>query len=65
MLEHKEIEICGWVEVPVDVSEDEFYDKFIEFIEKNGWYFGGGFKTIIDDYYINSDGTRGKHISED
>lgn len=29
-----------------DVDHDQFLDKFIEFIESNGWYFGGGTKEI-------------------
>lgn len=43
----KEIEIQGCVTVPEEVSMDEFIDKFIAFIEKNEWSFGGGYKTII------------------
>ncbi len=58
----KEIEIVGCITVPDDISQDEVYDKFIDFIEANGWYFGGGFRTIVDGYYINDDGTRGKHV---
>lgn len=37
-----EIEIKGCVEVPGDVTVDEFTDNFIDFLESNGWYFGGG-----------------------
>jgi uncharacterized protein YggL (DUF469 family) len=28
------------------VEHDEFWDKFIDFIEVNGWHFGGGTKQI-------------------
>lgn len=35
------------------------------FIEKNEWSFGGGYKTIIDGYYMNGDGTRGKSILDE
>ena len=42
----KTIEIQGCVTVTGEVTEDEFMDKFIEFIESNGWYFGGGVKEI-------------------
>lgn len=56
----KEIEIHGCVTVPEEISEDDFINKFIAFIEENGWSFGGGFCTIIDGYYVNADGTRGK-----
>ena len=58
----KEIEIGGCVEVPMELSCDEFIDEFIAFIESYGWYFGGGFHEIIDDYYINPDGSRGNHV---
>lgn len=58
----KEIEIQGCVTVPQDVSMDDFIDKFIAFIEENGWSFGGGYRTIVDGYYINSDGTKGKSV---
>lgn len=61
----KEIEIRGCVTVPEEVSMDEFIDKFIAFIEKNEWSFGGGYKTIIDGYYMNGDGTRGKSILDE
>uniref|UniRef100_C5DAY0 Uncharacterized protein n=1 Tax=Geobacillus sp. (strain WCH70) TaxID=471223 RepID=C5DAY0_GEOSW len=28
------------------IEHDEFWDKFIDFIEANGWHFGGGTKQI-------------------
>lgn len=58
----KEIEIQGCVTVPEEVSGDDFIDKFLAFIEENNWSFGGGYRTIIDGYYMNEDGTRGKHV---
>ena len=61
----KEIEIQGCITVPEDVSMDEVIDKFIAFVEENDWSFGGGYKTIIDGYYINGDGTRGKSILDE
>ena len=61
----KEIEIQGCVTVPEEVSMDEFIDEFIAFIEKNEWSFGDGYKTIIDGYYMNGDGTRGKSILDE
>ncbi|MEA4987704.1 MAG: hypothetical protein VB095_06565 [Anaerovorax sp.] len=61
----KEFEFEGCVEVPAELSEDEFMDKFIEFIEVNGWSFGGGINTIIDGFYINPDGTRGKYVLDE
>jgi hypothetical protein len=42
----KEIEINGCVSVPTSCSEDEFSDKFIDFVERNYWSFGGGIKSI-------------------
>lgn len=38
----REIEINGCCEIPDEMTEDEFYNIFIEFIESHGWYFGGG-----------------------
>ena len=61
----KEIEINGCVEIPCEISIDKFTDAFIEWIESKGWYFGGGFKEIVDGYYINPDGTKGKSVLED
>lgn len=31
----KEIEIQGCVEVPMELSQDEFFDQFISFLETN------------------------------
>lgn len=42
----KEIEINGCVSVPKDCSEDDFSNKFIDFVENNYWSFGGGIKVI-------------------
>lgn len=61
----KEIEIDGCVEIPNEMTIDEFTCAFIEFIESKGWYFGGGFKEIIDGYYVNPDGSKGKCVLED
>lgn len=41
-----EIEIIGCVEVQDNITVDEFSKKFIDFLESNGWYFGGS----IDEY---------------
>lgn len=35
--------------VPSGISEDEVSDKFIEFIEEQGWFFGGRFRMVDDD----------------
>ena len=61
----KEIEIQGCITIPKDVSTDEVIDKFIAFIEKNEWSFGGGYRTIIDGYYMNADGTKGKCVLDE
>ena len=42
----KGIEINGYVEVPPIVTNEEFLDKFIDFIESNHWYFGGATKEV-------------------
>lgn len=61
----KEIEINGCIEVPAEMTVDEFSDCFIEFVESKGCYFGGGFREIVDGYYILPDGSKGKRLSED
>lgn len=61
----KEIEIQGCITIPKDVLMDEVIDKFIAFIEKNEWSFGGGYRTIIDGYYMNADGTKGKCVLDE
>ena len=61
----KEIEIQGCITIPKDVSMDEVIDKFIAFIETNEWSFGGGYRTIIDGYYMNADGTKGKCVLDE
>ena len=61
----KEIEIQGCITIPKDVSMDEVIDKFIAFIEKNEWSFGGGDRTSIDGYYMNADGTKGKCVRDE
>lgn len=58
----KEIELQGCVEVPMGLSQDEFYDRFIQFIEANHWSFGGGMRTIVDGHYLHEDGTLGELV---
>ena len=58
----KEFEIKGCISVDRDLSPDEFWEIFIEFVETNHWSFGGGNNEIIDGFYINTDGTKGKHV---
>lgn len=54
----KYIEIGGCIEVPADTDKALVIDRFLEFIEKNGWTFGGGFQVIVDDWYVNDNGER-------
>ena len=61
----KEMEVVGCIEIPPEMTMDEFMDEFVALMESKGWYFGGGFKEIIDGHYINPDGTRGTHAFED
>jgi uncharacterized protein YggL (DUF469 family) len=42
--------------VSPQVTEDEFLDKFIDFVESNGWSFGEGIEEIQDDYDVLPDG---------
>lgn len=58
----KEFEFQGCVEVPMELSEDQFLDLFLAFIEANHWSFGGGVRTIVDGRYLNADGTPGKPV---
>ena len=46
-----EIQGCIYVEDRA-LSTDEVSEKFIEFVEANGWLFGGGFRTIVDGQYV-------------
>ena len=43
----KEFEIQGCVEVPMELSKDEFWHKFIDLIEANNWSFGGDRKSVV------------------
>lgn len=55
-MDEKEIEIGGCITVPKDISADAVIDAFIHWVESNGWYFGGGFKEIVDGYYVDEKG---------
>jgi hypothetical protein len=61
----KEFEINGCIEVQVEITEEEFFDAFIQFVESKGWSFGGGINEIQDVYYILPDGSKGKSVLED
>lgn len=60
----KEVEINGCIEIPPEMNIDDFENEFIKFVESNGWRFGGGFKEIVDGYYVMPDGSKGKSVSE-
>lgn len=60
----KLFDIDGTIEVQPEVTEEEFMDRFLGFVEANGWSFGGWTAQIIDDYYILPDGSRGPHVLE-
>ena len=61
----KLVEIGGCIEVPVDIDTDFVIDRFIEFVEDNGWTFGGGFRTIIDDWYVDDNGEKVQRVDAD
>ena len=60
----KLVEITGCIEIPENTQTDSVIDKFIEFVENNGWTFGGGFQAIIDDWYVNDKGEKVKRVDE-
>lgn len=47
---------------PPDTTLDDFTDAFLSRVESKGWSFGG-FREIVDDHYVNRDGSVGKHVS--
>ena len=61
----KEIEIRGCVEISPEMDMDRFADEFIQWVESKGWSFGGGFREIIDGYYILPDGSKGRSVIDD
>lgn len=40
---------CVYATSKEDLSEEEFSNDFIEFIEKRGWYFGGVLSQIDEE----------------
>lgn len=44
----KVIKVSGGMEIPDEMTMDEFIDAFLELIESKGWFFGGGFKEMSD-----------------
>ena len=56
----KQFEINGYIEVPIDVSEKEFFEKFIQFVESNNWSFIGVTNEIINGEYAKPNGNKEK-----
>lgn len=40
-------------------------DPPLSWVESRDRSFGGGFREIVDDHYVNRDGSVGKHVSEE
>lgn len=43
------ISVDGCVEIQPFMTSDDFTDRFIQFVENHGWYFGGVIKDITDE----------------
>ena len=61
-MEERLIEIRGCLEIPPELKMSDAIDEFLKLIESRGWYFGGGFREIIDGYYVRPDGTRAEKV---
>lgn len=61
----KEFEINGCIKVQTEITEEEFWNIFIRFVESKGWSFGGGIHEIQDGYYILPDGSKGEYVLDD
>lgn len=44
----KQIEIEGYVTIKENETQEKFLDKFVKFLESNGWCFGGGTREHIN-----------------
>jgi uncharacterized protein YggL (DUF469 family) len=62
---HKKIGFGGCVEVSPELTKDAFVDAFLTFVGSKGWQFDGNFQEIMDGYYVNPGGTKGKHVMDD
>jgi len=49
----KEIEIDMVLNVPDNETRDSIMDKFIGWVEHNGWFCGGSVKDITDQEFDN------------
>lgn len=45
----KEFKIDGCISVPEEMTEEEFWNQFIDLIESKQWLFGGGINEYTDD----------------
>ncbi|EHL15757.1 hypothetical protein [Peptoanaerobacter stomatis] len=50
------------INVFINTDIDYVIDKFIDFVEQNNWFFGCGYREIIDGHYVNEDGSLGEKI---
>ena len=46
---HRMVIIDGIVEIDSNISNMEFTERFIDWIESNGWCFGGAIKDYRED----------------
>lgn len=49
IMKMKEFKIDGCISVPEDITEEEFWNQFIDLIESKQWLFGGGIHEYTDD----------------
>lgn len=45
----RHIQVNGVVEIKDSETHNDFMDKFIQFVESNGWSFGGGTQDVTDE----------------
>lgn len=48
-----------------DMTVEEFEKFFLNFVERIGWSFQGTITMILDGFYINPDGSKGKHALDE
>ena len=62
---NKKFTVAICVIVDESTSDEYFKQNFNNFLKSSKWEFHGKVLEINDGYYINQDGTRGKHVSDD
>ena len=60
----KEFEIDGCISVEDHITYEVFYNKLMAFIKSQNWHLSMKVDETIYGYYINEDGTKGKHVFE-